>query len=77
MKPESASLRAVVFIDGQNLFRSAKEAFGHTYPNYDPMSLVALGAFIACIQYDVARFNRTRRRSAMTNFLLRYFSKTA
>jgi hypothetical protein len=39
MKPESASLRAVVFIDGQNLFRSAKEAFGHTYPNYDPMSL--------------------------------------
>jgi hypothetical protein len=39
MKPESASLRAVVFIDGQSLFRSAKEAFGHTYPNYDPMAL--------------------------------------
>ena len=35
----SASLRAVAFIDGPNLFRSAKEAFGHTYPNYDPMSL--------------------------------------
>ena len=39
MNTESASLRAVAFIDGQNLFRSAKEAFGHTYPNYDPMSL--------------------------------------
>lgn len=27
--------RAVVFIDGQNLFRSAKEAFGYFFPNYD------------------------------------------
>jgi hypothetical protein len=38
---------------------------------------VALGAFIAYIQYDVARFNRTRRHSAMTNFLLRIFCKSA
>ena len=37
---------------------------------------VALGAFIAYIQYDVARFNRTRRHSAMTNFLLRIFCKS-
>lgn len=27
--------RTVVFIDGQNLYRSAKEAFGYFYPNYD------------------------------------------
>lgn len=27
--------RTVVFIDGQNLFRGAKEAFGYFYPNYD------------------------------------------
>ena len=27
--------RAVVFIDGQNLFHAAREAFGYTYPNYD------------------------------------------
>jgi hypothetical protein len=38
---------------------------------------VTLGAFIAYIQYDVARFNRTRRHSAMTNFLLRIFCKSA
>ena len=27
--------RTVVFIDGQNLFHAAREAFGYTYPNYD------------------------------------------
>ena len=27
--------RTIVFIDGQNLFHSVKEAFGYSYPNYD------------------------------------------
>lgn len=27
--------KAIVFIDGQNLYRAAKEAFGYTFPNYD------------------------------------------
>ena len=31
--------RAVVFIDGQNLFYAAKDAFGHTFPNYDVLAL--------------------------------------
>lgn len=31
--------RAVAFIDGQNLFHSAKHAFGHAYPNYDVLKL--------------------------------------
>jgi uncharacterized LabA/DUF88 family protein len=31
--------RATVFIDGQNLFFAAKEAFGHSYPNYDVIEL--------------------------------------
>ena len=31
--------RAVSFIDGQNLFRHAKDAFGHHHPNYDPRKL--------------------------------------
>mgnify|MGYP001594569735 CR=1 FL=1 len=26
---------AIVFIDGQNLYRTAKDAFGYHYPNYD------------------------------------------
>jgi hypothetical protein len=36
---------------------------------------VLVGLFVAFIQYDVARFNRSRRHSAMTNFLLRFFMR--
>jgi hypothetical protein len=36
---------------------------------------VLVGFLVAFIQYDVARFNRTRRHSAMTNFLLRFFMR--
>jgi uncharacterized LabA/DUF88 family protein len=35
----SADPRAVVFVDGQNLFYAAKDAFGYRYPNYDPVGL--------------------------------------
>ena len=31
--------RAVAFFDGQNLYRHAKEAFGHHHPNYHPTKL--------------------------------------
>lgn len=31
--------RAVAFIDGQNLFHAAKEAFGHRYPSFDAAAL--------------------------------------
>lgn len=31
--------RAVVFVDGQNLYFGAREAFGYTYPNYDVKAL--------------------------------------
>ena len=31
--------RAVAFFDGQNLYRHAKEAFGHHHPNYHPVKL--------------------------------------
>ena len=36
---------------------------------------VLVGFLVAFIQYDVAHFNRTRRHSAMTNFLLRFFMR--
>jgi hypothetical protein len=36
---EPAIKRVVAFFDGQNLFHSAKAAFGYTYPNYDPTAL--------------------------------------
>lgn len=39
MTGEPALKRAVAFIDGQNLFHAAKEAFGHRSPNYDPLTL--------------------------------------
>ena len=41
MPKEPSSKRAVSFIDGQNLFRHAKDAFGHYHPNYDPSQLAA------------------------------------
>jgi hypothetical protein len=36
---EPIEKRAVAFFDGQNLYRHAKEAFGHHHPNYDPVRL--------------------------------------
>lgn len=39
MPTEPTTKRAVAFVDGQNLFHAAKQAFGYTYPSYDPMAL--------------------------------------
>jgi uncharacterized LabA/DUF88 family protein len=44
MRPAPSTKRAIVFVDGQNLFYAVKEAFGYTYPNYD----VAALAQVAC-----------------------------
>lgn len=41
MASASQPKRAVAFMDGQNLFYSAKEAFGHSYPNYDVLKLAS------------------------------------
>src|SRR2546427_2969524 len=35
MPPDPPVKRTVVFVDGQNLFHAAREAFAYTYPNYD------------------------------------------
>ena len=39
MPEEHPSQRAIAFVDGQNLFYAARDAFGYTYPNYDPLKL--------------------------------------
>jgi len=39
MPQAPANPRAIAFVDGQNLFNAAKEAFGYTYPNYDVLKL--------------------------------------
>ncbi len=41
MPAEPPVKRTSIFIDGQNLFHAAKEAFGYSYPNYDIAKLVA------------------------------------
>ena len=42
MNGEPLTKRAVAFVDGQNLFHAAREAFGYTYPNYDVSALAGL-----------------------------------
>lgn len=39
MAAEPVVKRAIAFFDGQNLYRHAKDAFGHHHPNYDPKKL--------------------------------------
>ena len=39
MPIEPQNKRVCAFFDGQNLFHSAKKAFGYQYPNYDPLLL--------------------------------------
>lgn len=39
MPAEPTTKRAVAFFDGQNVFHSAKAAFGYTFPNFDPKAL--------------------------------------
>ena len=41
MLEEPTAKRAISFFDGQNLFRHAKDAFGHHHPNYDPVKLAS------------------------------------
>jgi len=41
MPQEPVEKCPVSFFDGQNLYRHAKDAFGHHHPNYDPVKLVA------------------------------------
>jgi hypothetical protein len=36
---EPTTKRAIIFVDGQNLFYAVKEAFGYTHPNYDVQAL--------------------------------------
>jgi len=38
---EPAIKRATAFVDGQNLFYAARNAFGHKYPNYDVGALAS------------------------------------
>ncbi len=39
MPVEPPDKRTIAFIDGQALYHAAREAFGHSYPNYDALAL--------------------------------------
>ena len=39
MPAEPTTKRAIAFIDGQNLFHAAREAYGYTFPNYNVVAL--------------------------------------
>jgi len=44
MPTEPQTKRAIAFVDGQNLFYAAKEAFGYSHPNYDVLALATMTA---------------------------------
>ncbi len=39
MPTEPHIKHTAAFVDGQNLFHGAREAFGYTFPNFDPLAL--------------------------------------
>jgi len=41
-------MRAIAFVDGQNLYHAARETFGYTYPNYDINAL----ARMVCLEHE-------------------------
>ena len=41
MALEPSPKRAIVLLDGQNLYHAARHAFGYTYPNFDPIALAS------------------------------------
>ncbi len=49
-------IRVVSFFDGQNLYHSAKAAFGYKFPNYDPLALSKAICASKGWQFEQARF---------------------
>ena len=63
MPAEPDIKRAVSFIDGQNLYRHAKDAFGHHHPNYDPRKLTdAVCADCGWVSHGVPLLHRRPER---------------
>jgi len=56
MLSEPSIKRCVAFFDGQNVFHSARESFGYTFPNYDVVALASRIAAGQGWQLSQARF---------------------
>ena len=53
---EPPAKRAVVFVDGQNLFHAAREAFGYTCPNYNVAALAKQACTVQGWESNQVRF---------------------
>lgn len=53
---DARKIYAMAFIDGQNLYQHAKDAFGHHHPNYDPLKLHAAVCAAHGWQPNLVRF---------------------
>ena len=88
---EPPTKKAIAFVDGQNLFHAAREAFGYTYPNYDVSTLAEQvcageGWDVAQVRFytgipsfrDDPRWNRfwTRKLAAMGRQGVEVYSRT-
>jgi len=73
--PVPAVLRAHVFFDGQNLFKTAKAAFGYTYPNYDPIALAHHVCNLKNLQCDGIHFYTGMHRSDENKFWYDFWSR--
>lgn len=56
MPAEPELKRAIAFFDGQNLFHAAREAFGYSYPNYNPLELALSVTGMKGWRLEEARF---------------------
>jgi uncharacterized LabA/DUF88 family protein len=56
MRDEPPVKRTVAFVDGQNLYHAAREAFGYTYPNFDVSALAVAVCRQACWNVVQVRF---------------------
>ena len=66
--------RVTAFVDGQNLFHAAREAFGYSYPNYDPPALAQAVCQAKRWSLDQTYFSKLRAQphySRMRRFPLR------
>ena len=56
MAAEPERRRVVAYVDGQNLYYAAREAFGYSYPNYDVMALACRVSLMQGWNLESVRF---------------------
>ena len=65
--------RAIAFVDGQSLFHAARQAFGRTEPDYDPVALASLVTQRMAWRLESVRFYTGIPDAARRPFWHRYW----